>query len=132
MACFLLNKILQDAGRSLADFEMRTAQRDLTAAVENPLVAEQLDYKGASTRDRELRAMNPEQQSAFNKVVESVEQQLGKVFFLSGAASSSIAALLLRGERTAHSVFKIPIDGLNDESTCSIPEESLRAGASLP
>lgn len=27
----------------------------------------------------------------------------------------------------AHSVFKIPIDGLNDESTCSIPKESMRA-----
>ncbi|KAJ7934763.1 hypothetical protein B0H13DRAFT_2305538 [Mycena leptocephala] len=85
---FLLNKILQDAGRSLADFEMRTPQRDWTTAVENPRVAEQSDYNGASTCDRELRAMNPEQQSAFNKVVESVEQQLGKVFFLNGAGGT--------------------------------------------
>lgn len=42
-------------------------------------------------------------------------------------ASSGIAALLLKGGCTAHSVFKIPIEGLTDESTCSIPKESLRA-----
>jgi hypothetical protein len=82
-----------------------------------------------------------------------VEQNLGKLFFLSGAggtgktfvynsvashlrgercivlcvASSGISALLLQGGRTAHSVFKIPIDGLDDKSTCSIPKESMRA-----
>jgi hypothetical protein len=101
-----------------------------------------------------ILSVNPEQRNAFNKVVESVENDLGKVFFLSGAggtgktfvyntlahhlrgdfcvvlcvASSGISALLLVGGRTAHSVFKIPIDGLNDESTCAIPKESLRAG----
>ena len=38
-------------------------------------------------------------------------------------ASSGIAALLLRGGRTAHSMFKIPIDGLNADSTCPVPKE---------
>lgn len=42
-------------------------------------------------------------------------------------ASSGIAALLLPGGRTAHSLFKIPIDGLSDESLCGVPKESLRA-----
>jgi len=38
-------------------------------------------------------------------------------------ASSGIAALLLEGGRTAHSVFKIPID-LGRDSMCSIPVQS--------
>jgi hypothetical protein len=97
--------------------------------------------------------MNPKQRAAFDAILHLVEGKLGKVFFLSGAggtgktfvyntlahhlrgdycivlcvASSGIAALLLKGGRTAHSVFKIPIEGLTDESTCSIPKESLRA-----
>jgi hypothetical protein len=35
-------------------------------------------------------------------------------------ASSGIAALLLRGGRTAHSRFKIPVDGLCETSTCIV------------
>ncbi len=37
-------------------------------------------------------------------------------------ASSGIASLLLPGDRTAHSRFKIPID-LHDESTCNITQQ---------
>jgi len=40
-----------------------------------------------------------------------------------GVASSSIAALLLEGGQTAHSVFKIPI-ALGRDSMCSIPVQS--------
>ncbi|KAJ7100716.1 hypothetical protein B0H15DRAFT_763684, partial [Mycena belliarum] len=61
---FLLNKILQDTGHSLADFGMPSAQRDWTAAVENPLVAEQLDYDQAEQRARaadNFERMNAEQ-----------------------------------------------------------------------
>src|SRR6266567_7661988 len=42
-------------------------------------------------------------------------------------ASTGIACLLLPGGQTAHSAFKIPIDGLDIDSICSIPKESLRA-----
>ncbi|KAJ6566473.1 PIF1-like helicase-domain-containing protein, partial [Mycena capillaripes] len=154
---FLLNTILQESGRSLPDFEMPLPERDWTMVGDNPLIAEQLNYNQAEERaqaEADFTRMNPEQKHAFNRVIDSVENQLGKVFFLSGAggtgktfvynalahhlrgnfcivlcvASSGISALLLHGGRTAHSVFKIPIDGLNDESTCSIPKESLRAG----
>ncbi len=41
-------------------------------------------------------------------------------------ASSGIAALLLPGGRTAHSVFKIPID-ITDTSSCSISKQSKQA-----
>jgi hypothetical protein len=154
---FLLNTILQESGRSLPDFEMPLPDRNWTMVGDNPLIAEQLNYNQAKEQaqaEADFARMNPEQKLAFNKVIESVENKSGKVFFLSGAggtgktfvyntlahhlrgnfcivlcvASSGISALLLQGGRTSHSVFKIPIDGLNDESTCSIPKESLRAG----
>jgi hypothetical protein len=39
-------------------------------------------------------------------------------------ASSGIAALLLDGGRTAHSRFKIPVQGLNNTSICYISRDS--------
>jgi hypothetical protein len=36
-------------------------------------------------------------------------------------ASSGITSLLLLGDKTAHSIFKIPIDP-HDESTCNITQ----------
>ncbi|KAI4526367.1 hypothetical protein K525DRAFT_153640, partial [Schizophyllum commune Loenen D] len=43
------------------------------------------------------------------------------------SASSGISAILLRGGRTAHSTFKIPILNLCDTSTCSFSKKSARA-----
>jgi hypothetical protein len=83
----------------------------------------------------------------------SVENEEGRLFFLNGhggtgktfvynticaklrsegaiilcVSSSGISALLIRGGRTAHSMFKIPIDGLNEHSSCSIQKNSSRA-----
>lgn len=42
-------------------------------------------------------------------------------------ASTGLACLLLPGGQTAHSMFKIPIDTLAEDSMCHIPKESLRA-----
>jgi hypothetical protein len=42
-------------------------------------------------------------------------------------ASSGIAALLLPGGRTAHSMFSIPVDGLSDDSLCNINKNSKQA-----
>jgi len=39
-------------------------------------------------------------------------------------ASSGIAALLLEGGRTAHSQLKIPVNGINELSTCNIKKQS--------
>jgi ATP-dependent DNA helicase PIF1 len=39
-------------------------------------------------------------------------------------ASSGVAALLLHGGRTAHSRFKIPMDNMNETSTCTINAQS--------
>lgn len=153
---FLLNEILQESGHSLHEFDMPLPQQDWNMQALNPLIAEQLDYNNVEERERanaNVEKLNEEQKSAYAKIVESVEHRRGKIFFLNGAggtgktfvyntiahkirseywivlcvASSGIAALLLIGGRTAHSVFKIPIDGLTDESSCNIPVESQRA-----
>jgi hypothetical protein len=154
---FLLDKVLNEQSRSLRDFpSMPTFQIDWDAQVDNPLIAEQLDYNRDEERlraDHNIALLNEEQSSAFDRIMESVNQNSGKTFFLSGpggtgktfvyktvchrargdgvivlcTASSGIAALLLPGGRTSHSTFKIPFDGLNDQSFCSIPKNSQHA-----
>ena len=102
--------------------------------------------------NQRLPQMNVDQRSAYDQVVDSVEQKAGKLFFLHGpagtgktfvyntlchklcsqgcivlcVASSGIASLLLPGGRTAHSRFKIPLD-LTAESSCSISIQSVHA-----
>ena len=122
----------------------------------NPLIAKQLAYdKDEESRNlaTKLPLLNEEQVHAYREIVNSVEQAEGKMFFLSGpggtgktfvykvichkvqcegwitlcVASSGIAALLIPGGWTAHSMFKLPIEGLSSESTCNIPKESTRA-----
>lgn len=103
------------------------------------------EYEEATLYDREEMAafvsnniprLNTEQRHIFDRVIRSVEQQLGEIFFLDApggtgktfltgillaevrkqgkialaVASSGIAATLLPGGKTAHTAFKIPID----------------------
>jgi GTPase SAR1 family protein len=98
---------------------------------------------------RHSMQINLEQQSAFDKIVEAVENKTGQTFFLHGpggtgktyvyntlchflhgqgrivlyVTSSGIAALLLIGGRTTHSYFKIPIN-LHESSLCGIKKNS--------
>ncbi|KAJ7358088.1 PIF1-like helicase-domain-containing protein [Mycena albidolilacea] len=150
----LLDKLLQESGRSLRSWPtMPLPQIDWDAEVLSPLIADQLDYNRDEERERAERQMallNYEQRAAFDKIIKSVQQRSGRIYFLNGpggtgktfvyrtvchmlrseenivlcVASSGIAALLMPGGRTAHSVFKIPIDGLNAESFCNIPKNS--------
>ncbi|KIK37585.1 hypothetical protein CY34DRAFT_92477, partial [Suillus luteus UH-Slu-Lm8-n1] len=132
---------------------MPSPQHDWNSQAENGFIAEQLNYD----QNQELQLavercsqLNLEQAAAYNCILESVEQNCGKIFFLNGpggtgktfvyntvcnkirsmgwivlcVASSGIAALLLRGGRTAHSMFKIPIGNLHDQSTCNVSKES--------
>jgi hypothetical protein len=154
---FLLNKILNEQSRSLSDFpSMPMFQIDWDAHVDNLLIAEQLDYDKVEERARaehNMALLNEEQRNAFDKIMASVNDSLGKIFFLNGpggtgktfvyktachrawsqgiivlcSASSGIAALLMPGGHTSHSTFKIPVDGLNDRSYCSIPKNSQQA-----
>ncbi len=98
-------------------------------------------------RDEHMPQLNPEQQAVYDSVMAVVDRRAffvdglggtGKTFLYSCllstvraqgrvvivVASSSIVALLLDGGRTAHSRFKIPVQGLNNMSTCYISRDS--------
>ena len=104
-------------------------------------------------QDALLSTFNDEQTKTFNEINESVLKDEGKCFFLKSAGgcgkttvvtallhaarargditivctSSGIAATLLPKGQTAHSAFKIPIEGLCEHSTCNIGGLSGRA-----
>ena len=118
----------------------------------NPLIAEQLNYEPAALLadlDVCLQQMNPDQRSAYDQIIASVETSQGQLFFLNGpggtgktfvyntvcaklrstwkvvlCVSSGILALLINGGCTAHSMFKIPIDSLRDHSVCGMQRNS--------
>ncbi|KAH9846243.1 PIF1-like helicase-domain-containing protein, partial [Lenzites betulinus] len=131
---------------------MPTPSRNWGAEVENPYISEQLDYDPQDERQAaalRVAQLNPEQRSAFDQIVDCVLRHRSKVFFINGpggtgktfvyealchkirgeglivlcVASSGLASLLLRGGRTAHSRFKIPVEQINADSTCAIPKE---------
>ena len=98
-------------------------------------------------------SLNIDQQQAFETILQSITHNEGKLFFIDGfggcgktylyqtichavraqriiilcVASTGLACLLLPGGQTAHSMFKIPIDCLTDDSMCCIPKQGLRA-----
>ncbi|KAG0574270.1 hypothetical protein KC19_VG249600 [Ceratodon purpureus] len=93
--------------------------------------------------------LNEEQRYCYDAILSSIEDRSGVVFFVNGpagtgktflynivianvrsrgkivlcVASSRIAALLLRGSRTAHSTFKIPFE-VDEFSMCTINKNS--------
>jgi len=106
-----------------------------------------------SIMESNILKLYPEQRECFNKIMDSVngnaENNLfyvdgigraGKTFLCStilaavrssgslalAAASSGVAALLLPGGQTGHSLFKIPLK-VNEYSTCSISKQSMQA-----
>lgn len=154
---FLLNKILQKTGHSLNEFpSMPKIVGDWRSISTNPLIMEQMDYAPDELQAilaQNLPSLNHDQRQAYDPIIASVENADGDYFFLSGIAgtgktfvyntvsamlrsqrrivlcvsSSGISALIMDGGRTAHSMFKIPIDGINATSICSIPKQSFRA-----
>ena len=104
-------------------------------------------------RDELTFKFNEEQLKSFHEINDSVMGNQGKCFFIDGAggcgkttvakallhaarargdlalacASSGIAATLLPKGQTAHSTFKIPVEGLDECSTCGVGGLSGRA-----
>ncbi len=101
----------------------------------------------ATMRDEHVPQLNPEQRAVYDNVMATVDHRAffvdglggtGKTFLYScllntvraqgwvviTMASSGIATLLLDGGRTAHSRFKIPMQGFNITSTCYISRDS--------
>ena len=108
------------------------------------------NYESESFRDHLVKIQSiPEQLSAYECITNAVLNGCGGSFFLSGpggtgktfvyntichclrsegkivlcVASSGVAALLLPGGRTAHSMFHIPINNLIADSTCNISKQ---------
>lgn len=122
----------------------------------NPFLQEQRQYNIAEeARLSEINKakLNREQRIAHDAIVDAALGKSGdKVFFLNGAAgtgktftwntimntlrgqekivlcvaSSGIASIMLKGGKTAHSTFKIPLD-IHETSTCDISKQSPRA-----
>ena len=130
---------------------MYTPQQQWATVINNPILCEQLTYDPVEMAERvedRYPHLNLEQTEAFDRVMDSVNNNKGKIIFLLSAGgggktwvrntitaavraqgkvalcvtSSTIAALLLDGGRTAHSHFKIPIP-IHDASTCNIAKE---------
>ncbi|KAJ3507188.1 hypothetical protein NMY22_g17005 [Coprinellus aureogranulatus] len=144
---YLLEDILKEHGKSLVDYAgMPRPSRNWAGYRLNLLIAQQLDFNQAEQRrllNERLPLLNTEQSAVYTSIMRSVEDNLAKVFFISGpggtgkmflynvlcnklrgdgeivlcCASSGIAGLLLPGDRTAHSTFKIPIN-VKHESVC--------------
>ncbi|GFT89088.1 ATP-dependent DNA helicase [Trichonephila clavipes] len=106
------DKIIRISGKKLSDFGMPTPQRrgelstDLIKELSYNIAV--LDTQVSETEPRLL----PEQKDIYNKILQRVE--LAKIRKDRNAAlamaSSGIAATLLSGGRTAHSVFKLPLN----------------------
>jgi len=149
----LLENILIKSGKRLLNFDpMPIPQQQWEVLEGNFLLQEQLDYDPEEMRRRTdlwYPQANDEQRATFDKVMDSVNNNEGKMFFLHSAggcgktylcnaiaaavradskvalcvASSAIAALLLHGGRTAHSRLKIPIP-IDEASNCNIAMNS--------
>ncbi|KAI5452038.1 hypothetical protein NCC49_001334 [Naganishia albida] len=148
-----------DPTRDLASFHLPlpSANAPIPLARFNALNDERQRYNQAElqeqvNREAPLIAANAEQLHVVNSVLQAIEANEPRLFFLQGpggtgktfvenhilarvrsnghialaVASSGIASLLLRGGRTARSRFKIPID-VSERSALAIPKESALA-----
>jgi hypothetical protein len=148
---YLIDKLLSVFGKGLRNWPTLPLPDFDWAAIINPLIGEQLYVPDVQEELAEefIPKLNSDQKKAFDKIYTAVEQKSGEIFFLHGSggtgktflyntlcyklrsqgkivlcvASSGIAALLLKGGRTAHSCFKIPIP-CHEDSICNIPKNS--------
>ena len=151
---YLIDQILHNLGTHLSDIPgMPQVVGEWGVIAEgNRLINDQLDYNREELAARvtlNTAQFNNAQRGIYDAVMQSVNNNNGKIFFLHSAggcgktfvcntiaaavraqgkialcvASSGIASLLLDGGRTAHFTFKIPLQ-VNDTSFCSITRRS--------
>jgi len=136
-----------NSSQGLAAFDLPTPTAQPASAVVADKIARYDVATQATMRDEHVPQLNPEQRAVYDNVMAVVDRRAffvdglgdtGKTFFYScllstvraqgrvaiAVASSGIVALLLDGGRTAHSRFKIPVQGLNSTSTCYISRVS--------
>jgi hypothetical protein len=150
---YLIDKLLSHTGKRLTEWTtMPEVVENWALLLGNHLIQEQHQYdpeEQARLATQCIASLNPDQHSAFDKITTAITTTSGEIFFLHGpggtgktylyntlcyhlrsqhkivlcVASSGIAALLLRGGRTAHSTFKIPIP-CHESSMCSFSKNS--------
>ena len=150
---YLIDELLSHSGKRLKDWSMMPqVVENWGVILGNRLIAEQLQYDPedqAVLAAECIDKLNPDQSAAFREIISAISTKSGKIYFLHGAggtgktylyntlcyqlrsegkivlcvASSGIAALLLKGGRTAHSCFKIPIP-CHEGSVCGINKRS--------
>ena len=151
-----IQEILIANGKSLEDFPgLPTLPLDLGATDVDGILAHELSYDRASQEailTERVGKLNPEQHAAWTTIKDAIDSLRNEVFFISGGAgsgktylyglilayvrskaevalavaSSGIAAQLLPGGRTAHSLLRIPLE-LHDSSMCAISRQSTTA-----
>ena len=154
---FLIDNELRQHGLSLSAFpSMPHVLHNWDDTSDNPYITEQLRYQPDVQRrlfENDVSIMNTEQRDAFERIYHSTSTQEGQIFFLHGpggtgktfvyqtlchriranswivlcVASSGIASLLLPGGHTAHSTFSIPVETLDEHSSCQIDKNSKQA-----
>ena len=154
---FLIDEQLRNHGLSLDNFpSMPWIQQRWSDPFQNLYLTEQLNYHPDDELllfEKNFCRFNADQLHAFNLIYTSVCDNDGSTFFLHGpggtgktfvyetlchrvranswivlcVASSGIASLLLPGGHTAHSTFSIPVETLNEDSSCQIDKNSKHA-----
>jgi hypothetical protein len=136
-----------NSSQGLAAFGLPTPAAQPASAMVGDEIARYDATTQAAMRDERMPQLNLEQRAVYDNVMAVVNHLAffvdglggtGKTFLYScllstvraqgrvaiAVASSGIATLLLDGGRTAHSCFKIPVQGLNSTSTCYISRDS--------
>jgi hypothetical protein len=145
---FELEKLLHDAGYTLAHFSLPIPNDIATGSRDNIVLLEELSYDSnllSSSVETDIPRLNNFPKIAFDAICSSVMNSESQTFFVYGygetgktflwttllnfvrgqekialaIASSGIATLLLPGVRTPHSRFKVPLD-IKQNLMCNI------------
>ncbi|KAG5565447.1 hypothetical protein RHGRI_001363 [Rhododendron griersonianum] len=146
-----IDLFLESIGKSIKDYDLPAIKSQIVEneSFEKREVLDELAVKNPPEDCLAPAKLNSEQKYAYNIILDHVNNNKNGSFFIDGpggsgktylyrallatirsngmialaTATSGVAASILPGGRTAHSRFKIPIDG-NDSSVCNIPKQS--------
>ncbi|CAH9052671.1 unnamed protein product [Cuscuta europaea] len=149
----LLGDLITSMGKDINSFQL--IDTDVNMPLHEDMSREIAAERNILVSEKYLNGiflLNTHQQIAFDTIMEDVHSSHGAVFFVDGpdgtrksflyrcllastrtnkwialaTASSGIAASILRGGRTAHSRFKLPLDG-ESKYICNIGKQSAEA-----
>ncbi|XP_044596684.1 uncharacterized protein LOC123273344 [Cotesia glomerata] len=153
----LNNILISISGNSLNHYGLPTPTVDYRNAINNREYLEEINYDQSVLSQFLIEnepKLNKEQNKIYNEVINSVSTSKGDIFFIDApggtgktflinlilakvrnskkialaVASSGIAATLLPGGKTAHSMFKIPLNlDITDSPVCNISKNTNKA-----